>query len=221
MVCFCCISFSLSVHPWETMVISCLHPAWKLTLIVHLYWSLGLSRHETCLTRKAFSSIPPNPAIIKEPELLSMLSSLCSNFLTHWHFFHSAPVHPLLMSSIAALFHYAQTLLFSPRCSCKSLSPGPAHQTNALPYWPVLGLLQSPLPARLPSKLLLQCKKLSLELVHEVIWSWMSSPRSRPSSKCTRRHESAVRVNGRTAKNKQYPFLTEKKRSSTTWHPLL
>lgn len=142
------------------MVISCVHSVWKLTLklSVHLYWSLKLSRYETFLTREAFSSISQNSVIIEEAELLSLLPSpLCSNFLTPFTLaWYSAPINPPLMSSIAALFHYALISLLSPLHSSKSLSSGPAHQVNALPCRSVLGFLQPPLPAELPSKLLLK-----------------------------------------------------------------
>lgn len=101
---------------------------------------------------------------------------------------YSAPINPPLMSSIAALFHYALVPLFSPLGSSNSLFPGPAHRV--LSCWSVSGLPQPPLPAGLPSKLLLKCRKLSPELVPEVSWSWLSSSsfRSKPPSRCTRRH---------------------------------
>lgn len=102
---------------------------------------------------------------------------------------YSVPINPPFMPSIAAPLHYALIPLFSPLHSSKSLSPGPAHQATALPCRPALGLLQPPLPAGPPSKLLRKCRKLSLEFVHKVSWSGLSpSFRSKPSSRCTRRH---------------------------------
>lgn len=126
----------------------------------------------------------------------------------------SAPINPPLMSSIAALFRCTLTSLFSPLHSSQCLSPGTAHQANALPCRSVSGLLQPLLPAGLPSKLLLKCRKLSPELVHKVSWSWLSSSfRSKPSSRCTRRHSSTVTV-GRLWGTKGAFFNREEKKHS-------